>query len=140
MEDHLRLELAHDLAHPLPVAHVGNDAVHIGVAGQERRVLENVVQGRLGAFQNQKIACPESHRAGADLGPDGAAAARDQHALAADEGFQPLPVDLHGGAQEQVFDFERRKLGVAHALAEARDPHEGQAETSRAGEQHVRVR
>src|SRR3712207_7467692 len=54
MEDHVRPELAHHLPDPLPVAHVGDDAVHPGVAGQEGGVLQDVVQGRLGALQDRK--------------------------------------------------------------------------------------
>ena len=97
------------------------------------------MQGRLGAFEDQQVARAEGDDAGADLRPDRAAAAGDEHALAADEVLEPLPVDLHGGAQQQVLDLERRELGIAHALAEARDAHQRQAEAAGAGEQHVRV-
>ena len=59
----------------------------------------------------------ERHHAGADFRPDGAAPARDENALAANEILQPRPVDLHRRAQQQVFDLERRQFGVAHAFA-----------------------
>ena len=50
------------------------------------------------------------------------------------------PLDLHGGAQEQVLDLKRGEFRVAHALSQARDPHQGQAEAAGAGDEHVRMR
>ena len=59
VEDDVGAEVAHHLLDPVAVAHVGDDALDPRLAGLERRVFEDMVQRRLGAFEDQKIARPE---------------------------------------------------------------------------------
>ena len=83
---------------------------------------------------------PNATARSADLRADRAAAAGDEDALAADEGLEPRAVDLDRRAQQQVLDLERGELGVAHALAEARDARQRQAEAARARDERVGMR
>ncbi|GJE45244.1 hypothetical protein AEGHOMDF_4438 [Methylobacterium soli] len=133
----IRPEPGKDRVQAVAVADIGERARHLGLGMGQGRLAQDPVQRRLGTLHHQDGARPEGDRAGADLRPDRAAAARDDDAGAGEEALQPRPVDRDGRAQEQVLDLERRQLGVAHPLAEADDAGERQAEAAGAGDEVV---
>ena len=67
------------------------------------------VKRRLGILDDQKPRRAEGDDALANLGPDRAAAAGDNHGLVFHQGFQPRIVDGGTRPQQQVFDRDRRK-------------------------------
>src|SRR5215212_4826358 len=97
-KNHVRLEAMHNLVDALPVTHVSDEAVDFRVAVEECRVLEDVVERRLRAFDDQEIARPEGDGARADFGADRAAAARHENALVPHEALEPPSIDLNRGA------------------------------------------
>jgi hypothetical protein len=122
VEHHVGLEVEDHLPDALAVPHISDHPFGPRIRGEERGILQDVVERGLGAVEDEEVAGAEGRHAGADLGSDGPASPGDEHALATHEAFQPLAVDLDRGSQEQVLDLQRCQFGLAHAVAEALEP------------------
>ncbi len=81
--------------------------VGLDLLGGQR--LGDGVKRRLGILDDQKPRRAEGDDPLANLGPDRAAAAGDNHGLVFHQGFQPRIVDGGTRPQQQVFDRDRRK-------------------------------
>ncbi len=116
MEHDVRLELRHQAHDALAVADVGDPPFDRGRRAVRRERFRDRVERRLGILHDQEARGAEGDDALADLGPDRAAAAGDDHRLALDQRFEPRIVDLLARPQQEVLDRDGREARRVAAL------------------------
>ena len=136
VEDQVRPERLRRRPDAVAVAHVGDHAVDAGRALGSAGVSRTACSAGSEFSRTRRSRRAEGDHAGADLGADRAAAARHEHALAAREALRAgAGRSRPSGAAAGPRSRAARARRLAHALAEARDPRQRQAEAAGVGDQ-----